>query len=34
MTTSALVLENLINKFVSNFMNKDSQPAPATSGAE
>ncbi len=34
MTTSALVLENLINKFVSNFMNKDSQSTPAASGAE
>ncbi|MFC2292151.1 MAG: outer membrane lipid asymmetry maintenance protein MlaD [Kingella oralis] len=29
MTTSALVLENLIGKFVSNFMNKDSQSTPA-----
>jgi hypothetical protein len=29
LTTSALVLENLIGKFVSNFMNKDSQSTPA-----
>ena len=29
MTTSALVLEKLIGKFVSNFMNKDSQSTPA-----
>ena len=34
MTTSALVLENLINKFVSSFMNKDSQSAPAASSTE
>ena len=34
MTTSALVLENLINKFVSSFMNKGSQSTPAASSTE
>lgn len=29
LTTSAMVLENLINKFVNNFINKE-QPAPAS----
>ncbi len=30
LTTSAVVLENLINKFVNNFINKEEQPAPAS----
>lgn len=29
-TTSAMVLENLINKFVNNFMNKETTPAAST----
>lgn len=32
LTTSAMVLENLINKFVNNFINKE-QPAPASGSA-
>lgn len=33
LTTSAVVLENLINKFVNNFMNKE-QPAAPAKGSE
>lgn len=33
LTTSAVVLENLINKFVNNFMNKE-QPAAPAEGSE
>ena len=34
LTTSAMVLENLINKFVNNFMNKDAAPAASAPAAE